>query len=141
MRTRQTTESKAGGRRAFRAGFTLLEVVIAIAIFFMVVFAVLGLMTQGLGAAKALQTRHADAGMLAAELSLTNKLEEGTFSGDFGDIYPGYTYVREIREVGSNGLFQVDFLVIQKVGRKEVPTTMSIFMFRPGSPKKKGLAP
>ena len=133
MRTKRTTRGKAG--------FTLLEVVIAIAIFFMVVFAVLGLMTQGLGAAKALQTRHADAGMLAAELSLTNKLEEGMDSGDFGDIYPGYTWTRDIHEVGSNSLFQVDFIVVQKIGRKEVPTTMSILMFRPGSQKKTGLAP
>ena len=120
-------------------GFTLLEVVIAIAIFFMVVFAVLGVMTQGLGAAKALQTRHADAGMLAAELSLTNKLEEGMDSGDFGDIYPGYTWTRDIHEVGSNGLFQVDFMVVQRIGKREVPATMQILMFRPNSPKKSGL--
>lgn len=121
------------------AGFTLLEVLIAIGIFFIVAFAVLGLMAQGLGAARVLQIRHADAGMLAAELSLTNILSEGSDSGDFGDIYPDYHWEREVREVGSNGLFQVDFVVLQRVGRKEVPTTMSILMYRPNSPKRSGL--
>lgn len=120
-------------------GFTLLEVLIAIGIFFIVAFAVLGLMAQGLGAARVLQMRHADAGMLAAELSLTNILGEGGDSGDFGDIYPDYRWEREVREVGSNGLFQVDFVVLQQVGRKAVPTTMSILMYRPNSPKRSGL--
>jgi hypothetical protein len=76
--------------------------------------------------------------MLAAELSLTNSLAEGADSGDFGDIYPNYHWERNISEVGSNGLFQVDFIVLQSIGRKgkEVPTTMSILMYRPNSVKK-----
>src|SRR5262245_19664776 len=98
---------------AFQRGFTLLEVIVACAIFFMVAFAVLELVTRGLAAAKALQQREPDAGLLAAALSLTNKLEEGTMSGTFEDIapglYPGYSWARDAYEVGSNGLFQVDF--------------------------------
>ena len=131
----RTKRSKSGPGES---GFTLLEVTIAIGIFFIVSFAVLGLMTQGLGAAKALSKRHADAGMLAAELSLTNSLTEGHESGDFGEIYPGHRWEREIREVGSNGLFQVDFLVVERIGKKEVPTTMTILMYRPGSGKGPG---
>ena len=154
MKTRQN-KCEAGGRRLgvpassgperrpaelrMGAGFTLLEVVIAIGIFFIVAFAVLGLMAQGLGAARVLQIRHADAGMLAAELSLTNSLAEGADSGDFGDIYPNYHWERNISEVGSNGLFQVDFKVLQRVGRKEVETTMSIWMYRPNSVRRSGL--
>src|SRR5262245_20927599 len=122
------------GPSSFCQGFTLLEVIVACAIFFMVAFAVLELVTRGLAAAKALQQREPDAGLLAAALSLTNKLEEGTMSGTFEDIapglYPGYSWARDAYEVGSNGLFQVDFVVIRKQekGRGPSETKMSILM-------------
>lgn len=123
--------------RRRRKAFTLLEVLIAIGIFFIVAFSILELMTRSLAAARALQFNHADAGMLAAKLSLTNSLVEGSESGDFDDIYPDiypdYRWEREIYEVGTNGLYRVDFLVMHRVGRKEVPTTMSILMYRPAS--------
>ncbi len=118
--------------------FTLLEVIIACSIFFMVAFAILGMVTSGLAQAKALQQRDPDAGMLAATLSLTNQLEEGVESGDFQDLAPdlyrNFRWSREINEVSSNGLFQVDFIVSGNFGkRRSSETTMSILMFRPGS--------
>ena len=125
-----------GAARVGRGGFSLLEVVIAIGIFCIVSFAVLELVVTSLGAARALQVRHADVGMLAAELSATNNiLEEGEESGDFGDFYPGAKWDRVVEEVGSNGLFRVDFRVSEKVGRKDVLSTTSILLYRPGSPK------
>jgi hypothetical protein len=117
-----------------------LEVLIATAIFFMMAFAVLELVTRGLAAAKSLQQREPDAGILAAAMSLTNKLEEGSEAGDFEDIapglYPGYSWTRDAYEVGSNGLFQVDFTVIRKAGKGRRPseTTLSVLMYCPGSP-------
>lgn len=112
----------------------------ACAIFFMAVFAVLGVLTQGLGAARSLQLREPDAGLLAAAMSLTNRIEEGSEAGDFEDIapglYPGYSWTRDVYEVGSNGLFQVDFTVIRRTGKGRGPsqTQMSILLYRPGSP-------
>src|SRR5256885_1098652 len=80
--------------------FTLLEVIIASAIFFMAAFAILQLVTTGIAQAKALQQREPDAGMLAATLSLTNQLEEGAESGDFEDLAPGlyrdYRWARDV---------------------------------------------
>jgi hypothetical protein len=116
-------------------GFTLLEVMIAMAVFFIVVFAILGVVVQSLGAARALQNRHPDAGMLAAQLSLTNLLEEGYESGDFEEVFPNCRWERQITEVGSNGLFQVDFVVFERTKQgKENVEAMSILMYRPGSP-------
>lgn len=122
-------------------GFTILEVIIACAIFFMVSFAVLEIVVQGLSAARSLQQREPDAGMLAATLSLTNRLEEGTESGDFEDIapglYPGYRWERYIEEVGSNSLFKVDFIVYynKSQGRRGPSEShMSILLYKPGSP-------
>lgn len=119
-------------------GFTLLEVMIAMFVFFIVVFAVLGMVVQSLGAARALQVQHPDAGMLAASLSLSNFLEEGHESGDFEDVFPGYSWERDIVEVGSNGLFQVDFFVYTKDARGHtVGENMSVLMFKPGGRRRR----
>ena len=122
-------------------GFTLLEVMIAMAVFFIVVFAVLGMVVQSLGAARALQRPQPDFSILASALTLSNALEEGVESGDFGDLtdeFKDYYWQREIVEVGSNGLFQIDFAIFQKNSRgKEVREDMSILMYKPGSKRRR----
>ena len=105
----------AMNRKHSRRAFTILEVVMASAIFFMVGFAILGVVSQGLVGARSLQRKAPDAGLLAAEMMFTNSFEEGIESGDFETMYPGiysgYTWTREIREAYSNGLFQVTFQI------------------------------
>lgn len=115
------------------AAFSLLEVMIAMAIFFMAVFSILALVSNGLRNAAVLLEMPVDAGMLAAELAETNRLEEGFDSGDFGDIFPNYKWVRQITQVGSNGLYQVDFAVIHDVRGRPVESRMSILLYRPGT--------
>ena len=114
--------------------FTLLEVMVASGILFLCLFAILQLLSTSLRGARILQRSTVDAGMLAAELSLTNKLSEGTESGDFGKLYPDFRWTREIQEASTNGLFQVDFTVY----RRGVPTPeshLSFLLFRPESTK------
>ena len=122
--------------------FTILEVIIACALFFMVSFAILGMVSQGLVGARSLQQKQPDAGLLAAELSLTNSLIEGVESGDFEEQYPGiytgYSWTREIIEEGSNGLFRVTFGIHgpgSGKNKKDSSTTYSsILLWRPNSP-------
>ncbi len=122
-------------RGSCQIAFTLLEVMIACGLFFMAVFAILALVANTLRNAHSLQEHDADAGMLAAQLSATtNKLYEGNESGDFGDYYPGYKWTREDNEVLSNGLHQVDFTVMHRVGNKYAETHLSILLFMPDSP-------
>jgi hypothetical protein len=113
--------------------FTLLEVMIALGLFFMSVFAILGVVSQGLGAARSLQSEVPDAGSLAAELLLTDRLEEGWEEGDFGEVHPDYLWRREITEVGTNGLFRVDFLIAGARGGQPVELRSSMLLWRPGS--------
>jgi len=117
----------ARGQKAF----TLLECMIAIAAFFIAVGAILSLVSQSLQNARYLQRPMVDAGMLASELSLTNKLVEGSESGDFGDAYPGSTWTATTTEVLSNRLFEVDYTV-QPAGNSR-PEKMSVLFFRPRS--------
>jgi hypothetical protein len=79
-----------------------------------------------------------DAGELAGQLSQTNSLIEGEESGDLSELlgkgYEGYTWTYDIREVQTNKLFQVDFIVQNDFGDKPVVSKMSILLFRPASP-------
>jgi len=63
-------------------------VIVACAIFFMVAFAILELVTRSLIAAKAIQQRDPDPGIILASLSLSNALEEVSMSGNYEDIAP-----------------------------------------------------
>jgi hypothetical protein len=108
---------------------------IAIAIFFMCVFVILELVSTNLRHVQHLQKPSVDIGSLASELSLTNRLEEGGDSGNFGSLYPGVSWSRQITVVGTNGLFQVDFTVLDSSagGRFPVESKLSIFLYRPDS--------
>jgi hypothetical protein len=126
-------EGNVLGSRDRGLAFTLLEVVIAITIFFIAVFTILDLTSQCLRSARALQHTTVTATSLAAELTLTNKLTEGFESGDFEDLHPGYTWAREISMVGSNGLFRVDFTVLATGQKPRIESEMSILLYRPDS--------
>ncbi len=141
------SRSAEGARRygpfmlhARRAGtaFTLLEVMIATAIFFMCVFAILALVSTSLRNARVLQQHSVDPGMLAGMTALTNRLMEGSETGDFEDIapgsFPGFTWTRYIEQVASNGLFRVDLMVSHDINGKPVESKMSILLYRPESP-------
>jgi hypothetical protein len=123
----------APSRRPATVAFSLLEVMIAIAIFFTVSFVILAVVSSGLRTAQALRITRPNAGMLAAELMLTNKLEEGSESGNFGNLYPDYTWTREAYEAGTNGLWQVDFLIYRRGQRGTPDSRLSLLVFSPQS--------
>ena len=122
----------SGGMRPV-GGFSLLEVMIALAIFFMATFAILQSTSQSLGAARMLKQSTPDALGLIAELSLTNRLEEGVVEGDFGDVHPSYRWRRETVLVATNGLFQIDFTISGMSGSRPVESTSSLLLWRPES--------
>jgi hypothetical protein len=127
-------EKKSGARKK---AFSLLEVMIASALFFMAVFAILGLVSSSLNNLRRLQRPLVDASVLASELSLTNKLTEGKDSGNLGDLlgkdYNGYRWTSVIQEVQTNKLFQVDFVVQNANGDRSVVSQISLLLFRPQS--------
>jgi hypothetical protein len=121
--------------RSGRAAFSLLEVMIAGGIFFMAIFAILALISNVLRNARSLRRVELDAGMVAAQISITNKLSEGTQSGDFGNQYPGYSWEADEYEVGTNGLWQVD-IVVHRSGLQKPADVMSVWLFRPDSQRR-----
>jgi len=125
--------SNVGQTGAFIRAFTLLEVMIALTIFFIAIFTILGSVSRSLGAARSLQQKFPDISSLVADLVLTNRLEEGTGSGDFGELFPGYTWTGYTNQIASNGLFQIDFVIRSLRGSQTIEWTNSIFLWRPDS--------
>ena len=125
--------------RFSRSAFSLLEVMIAGGIFFMCIFAILAMVSNVIRNARSLRRAELDAGMVAAQIGNTNKLYEGAQSGDFGKLYPDYSWEAETYEpldlYATNGLFQVD-IVVRRRGLQQPADSMSIFLFRPDSPKR-----
>jgi len=119
--------------------FTLLEVIVACAIFFLVGFSILEMVTRSLAAAKSLQNRDPDPGMIASAISLTNRLEEGEMSGNFEDIapglYPNWRWLAVVTGAITNGFFKVEIAVHGEGDKRRVaPQPLTIYLYRPESP-------
>jgi hypothetical protein len=127
-------------RRYSQTAFSLLEVMIACGIFFMAVFAILAMVSSVLRNARGLRRVELDAGMVAAQICNTNKLYEGGESGDFGNLYPDYSWEKETIEVATNKLFQVD-IVVRRRGVPQPVDSMSIYVYAPDSPGRTGARP
>ena len=121
------------GRRAF----SLMEVMIASAILVMAVFAILALVSSALDNARRLQRPLVDASAIIVQITLTNKLAEGPYSGNLGDLlgkaYQDYRYTGEIREVGSNHLYSVDYVIQNARGGSEIISRTTTLLYRPQS--------
>ena len=115
-----------------QTAFSLLEVMIASGIFFMCIFAILAMVSGLLRNARILRRVELDAGMVAAQVGNTNKLTEGTESGDFGNLYPGYSWTTDTYEAETNGLWQVD-IVVRRQGIPRPVDQLSILLYRPES--------
>ena len=121
---------KAYGQQT--TAFSLLEVMVACGIFFMAVFTILALVSSTLRNARSLRRMEVDAGMVAAQMFKTNRLSEGKESGDFGEMYQGYSWDTDTFEVETNGLWQVDIRVLRRRNPDPVDRA-SIFIFSPES--------
>jgi prepilin-type N-terminal cleavage/methylation domain-containing protein len=123
-----------------RRAFTLLEVMIAIAIFFVASFAILDLISSSLANVRRLQRPSVDASPVLARYAATNILIEGEYHGSLGDEdmlgkeYRDYTWDATIEEVASNHLYGVTCWITQMNGRREEISRMSTVLYKPQSP-------
>ena len=121
--------------RRRRPAFTLLEVMIAAAIFFMAMFALLGVLSNGLHAASLLQKNSPTLDMAVAQEQSHTQLEEGYTNNDFGPAYPDYKWIlyTHADPLLTNGFYHVDVTVYHQ---DKVYSTMEIYLYRPDSKKK-----
>lgn len=123
-----------------RLAFSLLEVMIAIAIFFVASFAILGLISTSLNNVRRLQRPSVDAGPVLALYAATNSLIEGVYPGSLGDPellgkeYRDYNYVATVEEVASNHLYAVNCKIFTSYGKHDPISDMTTVLYRPHSP-------
>jgi prepilin-type N-terminal cleavage/methylation domain-containing protein len=127
---------RAGAKR--RRAFTLMEVMIAIAILCAGTFAILDLISSSLANARRLQHPLVDGSAVIADDVATNKLIEGVTWGNMGELlgknYNEYKWTKEIREVQSNKLFQVDVVIQRTAGGKDAVARTTTLLYKPDSP-------
>lgn len=122
------------------SAFTLLEVMIAIAIFFTASFAILGLISSSLNNVRRLQRPSVDASPVLARYAATNSLIEGTYQGSLGDPdmlgkdYRDYNWIANIVEIGSNHLYSVECVIRPANGKHDIISDMTTVLYRPQSP-------
>ena len=139
MRAMRSTSADESSR-----AFTLLEVAIASAVLAIALFAILNLCATSLRTARSLGRVHVDASSLAAQLSLTNRIEEGVDSGDFGELHPGYSWIKRTSEFNfgngpvSNGLYLVEIEVTGGSGPQPDRSAMQFLLYRPDSTRRGG---
>jgi Tfp pilus assembly protein PilV len=118
---------------ALRRAFTLMEVMIAVGILFVCLFAIMGLVTNSLRSARALQQhRGVDtgtiAGLIYVQLSNTNQVTEGPVDLDLNELYPGYKCEADLTQIGTNGLCQIDFDVVRPSGLMELQSHFVMYL-------------
>jgi prepilin-type N-terminal cleavage/methylation domain-containing protein len=132
---------RTGLRRLADGGFSLLEVMIAIGIFFIGACAILDLVSSSLNNVRRLQRESVDAGPVLARYAATNILVEGSWEGKLsepgllGNGYEDYTYIVTVSEVASNHLYGVECQIFPAHGKRELLSEMTTILYRPQSPK------
>ena len=137
-------------RRQSSPGFTLVEVLIAVAIFAIAVFAILELVNQNLQLVRMMQKQRPDLGALAdrtltepaeaANGTLRVQLDDSPMDEDFGlnegagadALYPDSSWWRDIEPLDeTNGLYRVTIHVEETNAGETREITLRYLMFRP----------
>ena len=133
--------------RSHRCSFSLLEVIIAVAIFFTAIFAIMQLVSSNLSLVRSLQAKRPDLGTLAGKCLMDTNWPGGVESpydqdfgfndgGGIGSLYPEAGWERDLMLVATNvsltnGLYRVDINLAETLAQQESITRMSILMYRP----------
>ena len=134
--------------RIRKTGFTLVEVLVAVVIFVIAIFAVLKQVNQVMAMVKSMQQQQPDLGTLAGKTMLEPPLPDGTlesglstpededFGGNMGGsfaLYPDATWERYLDPIDeTNGLYRATISVIEinKDGQ-ESEFALDFLLFRP----------
>ena len=126
--------------RLSRRAFTLLEVMIAIAIFFIGSFAILDLISTSLTNLRRLEKPSVDASPVLATWMATNSWIEGHYHGKLDDPnmlgkdYRDYNWDLDIVEISSNHLYGAVCTITAASGRHDPVSRMTTVAFKPFSP-------
>jgi hypothetical protein len=120
-----------------KTAFSLMEVMIALAVLFLVTFSILGLVSRCLRSAAVLYKHKPPASMLASMIASTNRMSEMTVQGQFEDIapglYPGFKYLWTSTLAETGGLWRIDFFIAPVSAQFSEQPDLSILLWIPQS--------
>jgi hypothetical protein len=130
LRQCSSTVNKVSRRRFASRAFTLIEVMIALGIFFMSVFTILALVSNILRNARGLQRPQVDAGIAAAIYVNTNRFSVGTVTGPLEPPLQDFSYEVITEEFATNGLLHAT-VILNRRGNRTATDTLNILVFDP----------
>ena len=107
---------------ASRRAFSLLELMVAVAVLAIAIIGVTEAVTQGMNSSRNATDRTLGvelAEQRLAEALLDPELEPGSDEGDFGDDYPRYRYTLDVEETDLEGLYRIHVSVSWESGVNE----------------------
>jgi type II secretion system protein I len=123
---------QTAGDRVGKAGaFTLLEVLVAMGLFFLAVFAILDATMQGLRAARSLERNVPDAGLVLSQFMQAQRVDVEQDAGDFEEPYEGFRWSWERQEIATNGLYEVVCVIEGDVEGRPYRSSTTAWMWRP----------
>lgn len=121
-------------RKWNNSGFTLLEIIISMGLITIALLAILRLQAQSLNLQSEVQfttIAHYLAQDRLSRIHSENRLEAGTFSGDFGEDYPYFRYREEVEEIPDlENLFKVKVSVFLDEGKAENEFFVTTYLYR-----------
>lgn len=121
-------------RKWNNSGFTLLEIIISMGLITIALLAILRLQAQSLNLQSEVQfttIAHYLAQDRLSRIHSENRLETGTFSGDFGEDYPYFRYREEVEEIPDlENLFKVKVSVFLDEGKAENEFFVTTYLYR-----------
>ena len=132
-----------------KSGFTLAEVLIAVAIFVIAIFAILKMVGQSMELVRSMQLQRPDLGTLAGKTLLEPPLPDGDLesgltkpddedfgrnNGDSFALYPNAGWERYLEPIDeTNGLYRVT-ITVEELSKKDgqvTESTLNFLLFRP----------
>jgi prepilin-type N-terminal cleavage/methylation domain-containing protein len=118
-------------------GFTLLELVISMALISTAVLAVSRLQAQNLdlqAEARFLTTADQLLRLRLSEIRALEKIREGASEGDFGDAFSAYSYTQEIRQVSEyENILRIDLVILLDDGLSGKIWSTTAYIYRLGA--------
>ena len=140
-----------------QAGFTLAEVLIAVGIFVMAIFAILNMVKQSMELVRSMQVQRPDLGTLAGKTMMELPMPDGFLESglttpddeDFGGnnggslaLYPNARWERYLEPIDeTNGLYRATITVFEEnKDGMESEFTLNFLLFRPDLAEAEGSA-
>tara|TARA_Y100000588_G_scaffold265731_1_gene280494 strand:- start:2169 stop:2564 length:396 start_codon:yes stop_codon:yes gene_type:complete len=119
-------------------GFTLIEMVVAVAVFAVAVFAILNLVVMNLSVVKEISMLNREPNisdlamrtMVDAQMGMLEEGVEDVLDEEFEAMFPDWRWTRDVMLMGTNGLYRVR-IYLENSDDEDKMKTLNLLVFQP----------